>query len=134
MNRYGLTKTAKDYRPLVHITPPSNWCNDPNGMVYVNGEYHFFYQYYPYAPNWGPMHWGHCVSRDLLHWKELPTGIYPDELGVIFSGSCVFDKENFSGFGTKENPPMVAVFTSHLMKDGLEQQSIAYSVDYEHFE
>lgn len=122
------------YKPVVHFTPPANWMNDPNGMVYVNGRYHLFYQYYPAAPHWGPMHWGHAVSEDLLHWEHLPAALYPDELGCIFSGSCVLDKENVSGLGSIENPPMIAVYTSHRISDHREQQSIAYSLDYEHFE
>lgn len=127
-------QTKNNYRPVVHFTPPANWMNDPNGMVYANGRYHLFYQYYPAAPYWGPMHWGHAVTRDLLHWEHLPTALYPDELGCIFSGSCVLDKENLSGFGSLENPPMIAVYTSHNTTTHLEQQSIAYSLDYEHFE
>lgn len=123
-----------DYRPKVHFTPPVNWTNDPNGMVYVNGKYHLFYQNYPLAPVWGPMHWGHAVTEDLLHWEHKPIAMYPDELGFIFSGSCVFDKDNVSGFGTKENPPLIAMYTSHDPETNQEQQSIAYSLDYEHFE
>lgn len=123
-----------DYRPKVHFTPPENWMNDPNGMVYVKGIYHLFYQHYPLAPVWGPMHWGHAISEDLLHWTHKPIALYPDELGYIFSGSCVYDKDNVSGFGTKENPPLIAIFTSHNPENNQEQQSIAYSVDYEHFE
>ncbi|MDO4291605.1 MAG: glycoside hydrolase family 32 protein [Eubacteriales bacterium] len=124
----------RDYRPAIHFAPEANWINDPNGMVYINGTYHLFYQYYPHAPHWGPMHWGHAASEDLISWRHLPTALYPDELGYIFSGSCVYDRENVSGFGTKENPPLIAVFTSHAAQGGLEQQSIAYSTDYEHFE
>ena len=116
-------QTKNNYRPVVHFTPPANWMNDPNGMVYANGRYHLFYQYYPAAPYWGPMHWGHAVTRDLLHWEHLPTALYPDELGCIFSGSCVLDKENLSGFGSLENPPMIAVYTSHNTTTHLEQQS-----------
>lgn len=127
------TKGSRNYRPNIHFTPPVMWTNDPNGMVYVNGIYHLFYQHYPEAPNWGPMHWGHAVSRDLLHWKHMPIALYPDELGMIFSGSCVYDRENTSGYGTKEKPPIVAVYTNHR-SDGLEQQSIAYSTDGMHFE
>lgn len=127
------TKGSRNYRPNIHFTPPVMWTNDPNGMVYVNGIYHLFYQHYPEAPNWGPMHWGHAVSRDLLHWKHMPMALYPDELGMIFSGSCVYDRENTSGYGTKEKPPIVAVYTNHR-SDGLEQQSIAYSTDGMHFE
>lgn len=127
------TKGSRNYRPNIHFTPPAMWTNDPNGMVYVNGLYHLFYQHYPEAPNWGPMHWGHAVSRDLLHWKHMPIALYPDELGMIFSGSCVYDRENTSGYGTKEKPPIVAVYTNHG-RHGLEQQSIAYSTDGIHFE
>ncbi|MFR8535347.1 MAG: glycoside hydrolase family 32 protein [Lacrimispora saccharolytica] len=127
------TKGSRNYRPNIHFTPPVMWTNDPNGMVYVNGIYHLFYQHYPEAPNWGPMHWGHAVSRDLLHWKHMPMALYPDELGMIFSGSCVYDRENTSGYGMKEKPPIVAVYTNHG-RHGLEQQSIAYSTDGIHFE
>ena len=127
------TKGSRDYRPNIHFTPPAMWTNDPNGMVYINGIYHLFYQHYPKAPNWGPMYWGHAVTRDLIHWEHRPIALYPDELGVIFSGSCVYDKDNTSGYGTKECPPMVAVYTNHG-RHGLEQQSIAYSTDGVHFE
>lgn len=108
--------------------------NDPNGMVYVDGVYHFFYQKYPYDTSWGPMHWGHATSRDLIHWEHQPIALYPDELGFIFSGSAVYDTQNSSEYGTNENPPIIAIYTSHH-KDGLEQQSIAYSNDKgRHFE
>ncbi len=137
-----------NYRPIIHFTPEKNWANDPNGLVYIDGTYHLFFQHYPEAMSWGPMHWGHAVSEDLIHWEELPIAIYPDELGVIFSGSCVYDKENVSGLGTKDIPmlgvkgkaPLIAMYTSHYMEivDGerksCERQSIAYSTDYVHFE
>ena len=113
-----------ELRPKVHATAPKNWINDPNGMVYVDGKYHLFYQYYPDEPVWGPMHWGHVVSEDLLHWEHLPIALYPDELGAIFSGSCVLDVDNVSGLGTKDKPAMIAVYTSHNMKNGQEQQSL----------
>ena len=83
---------GKDFRPKVHFTAPKNWINDPNGMVYLNGEYHLFYQHYPDAANWGPMHWGHAVTRDLIHWEHKPIALNPDELGFIFSGYTVYDK------------------------------------------
>ena len=79
-----MTKT-RDYRPKIHFSPETGWMNDPNGMVYVDGVYHFFYQKYPYATNWGPMHWGHATSRDLIHWEHQPIALYPDELGFILS-------------------------------------------------
>jgi len=116
-----------------HFTPPKGWTNDPNGLVYINGVYHLFYQHYPHDIVWGPMHWGHAVSTDLLHWEHKPIAIYPTEEEYIFSGSCVYDKENVSGLGTKEQPPLVAFYTAHNPVTGEEQQSIAYSTDFEIF-
>jgi fructan beta-fructosidase len=125
----------EQYRPQFHFSPEANWMNDPNGLVYLDGEYHLFYQYYPDSTVWGPMHWGHAVSRDLVHWNHLPVALYPDSLGYIFSGSAVVDLTNTSGFGTPENPPMIAIFTYHnpdLEKRGsikFQNQGIAYSLD-----
>lgn len=116
-----------------HFTPPKGWMNDPNGMIYVNGVYHLFYQHYPDDIVWGPMHWGHAVSTDLLHWRHKPIAIFPTEEEYIFSGSCVYDKENVSGLGTKENPPLLAFYTGHNPLIWEEQQCIAYSTDFEHF-
>ena len=126
---------TEPHRPQLHFTPPKSWMNDPNGLVYYAGQYHLFYQYYPDAMVWGPMHWGHAVSSDLLHWQHLPIALYPDTLGMIFSGSAVIDHNNSSGLGTLSNPPMVAVFTYHdanREKVGLgddETQGLAYSLD-----
>jgi fructan beta-fructosidase len=123
------------HRPQIHFSPEKNWMNDPNGLVYVNGEYHFFYQYYPEAMVWGPMHWGHAVSKDLVHWKHLPIALYPDSLGLIFSGSAVLDKSNTSGLGSIDSPPLVAIFTYHSVekqeagRTDYEYQGIAYSTD-----
>lgn len=92
-------------------------------MVYYAGEYHLFYQYYPDGEVWGPMHWGHAVSTDLVHWTTLPIALYPDALGDIFSGSAVIDWNNTAGFGAEA---MVAMFTNN---GASQQQSIAYSTD-----
>jgi fructan beta-fructosidase len=127
----------EQYRPQFHFSPEANWMNDPNGLVYFSGEYHLFYQYYPDSTVWGPMHWGHAVSTDLIHWKHLPIALFPDSLGYIFSGSAVVDMTNTSGFGSgsPENPPIVAIFTYHnpdLEKKGsikFQNQGIAFSLD-----
>lgn len=111
------------WRPEYHFTPAYGWMNDPNGMVYDKGEWHLFFQYNPYASIHGNMHWGHAVSKDLIHWEELPIGLYPDALGTIFSGSAVIDKDNTAGFG---KGAMVAIFTSAGAR---QTQSIAYSTD-----
>ena len=81
----------EDYRPQIHFSPNEKWMNDPNGMFYLDGEYHLFFQHNPDASVWGPMHWGHAVSKDLVHWEERPIALYPDEQGTIFSGSAVVD-------------------------------------------
>ena len=123
------------HRPQFHFSPPANWMNDPNGMVFHKGEYHLFYQYYPDSNVWGPMHWGHAVSENLVEWENLPVAIRPDSLGWIFSGSAVFDSENSSGLGTQEDPPLVAIFTYHNhLKDeagssDVQTQGIAFSID-----
>lgn len=123
------------HRPGFHFTPPSMWMNDPNGMVYYEGEYHLFYQYHPESAVWGPMHWGHAVSTDMVHWTHLPIALYPDDRGLIFSGSAVVDWKNTSGFGKDGKPPLVAIFTQHLMegekagRSDFQYQSIAYSND-----
>jgi len=104
---------TEQYRPQFHFSPEAHWMNDPNGLVYYKGEYHLFYQYYPDSNVWGPMHWGHAVSPDMIHWKHLPVALFPDSLGYIFSGSAVADVKNTSGLGTAENPPLIAIFTYH---------------------
>ena len=99
------TQGIRDFRPEIHFTPEKGWINDPNGLVYVNGEYHVFAQY-SVEPIWGPMHWCHAVSRDLIHWQELPVALYPDKRGgAAFSGSAVYDKENVTGLGTGRTRP-----------------------------
>lgn len=123
------------HRPKIHFTPKEAWMNDPNGMVYHNNKYHLFYQYYPDSTVWGPMHWGHAISKDLVHWEHQPVALYPDSLGYIFSGSAVVDGNNTSGFGKDGQPPLVAIFTYHDQKAEkagsitYQTQGIAYSVD-----
>lgn len=123
------------FRPQLHFSPKEKWTNDPNGMVYFQGVYHLFFQHYPNDIIWGPMHWGHAVSKDLVHWRQLPIALYPDSLGYIFSGSVVVDSNNTSGFGKKGQKPLVAIFTHHdpagEKKGSLnyQNQSLAYSLD-----
>jgi fructan beta-fructosidase len=101
------------HRPLFHFTSRFGWLNDPNGLVYHDKEWHLFYQHNPFGVNWGNMHWGHAVSPDLVHWKELGIGLYPKKYGdMAFSGSAVLDKGNTSGWGTKDKPPLVLAYTS----------------------
>ena len=123
------------YRPDFHFTPKANWMNDPNGMFYLNGKYHLYFQYYPDGNVWGPMHWGHAISEDLITWNEQPIALYPDEKGYIFSGGAIVDHNNTSGFGKNGIVPIVAFFTYHNMdgeKEGtldFQTQAIAYSLD-----
>lgn len=111
------------YRPIYHFSPQYGWMNDPNGLVYNNGEYQIYYQHNPYGSRWANMHWGHAVSKDLVKWEYQPDAIAPDSLGAIFSGSAVVDKSNTAGFG--ENA-IVAIYTS---AGDMQTQSIAYSKD-----
>jgi fructan beta-fructosidase len=114
------------FRPRLHFTPPSGWLNDPNGLVFYEGEYHIFYQHYAADVVWGPMHWGHAVSTDLINWTHLPIALAPDDLGYIFSGSALVDWHNSAGFGTEA---LVALFTHHLPQTHQQSQSLAYSLD-----
>jgi fructan beta-fructosidase len=128
-------KNDEQYRPQVHFSPKEKWMNDPNGMVYYKGTYHLFYQYYPDSSVWGPMHWGHATSKDMINWKRESIKIFPDSNGMIFSGSAVLDINNTSGFGKNGVAPLVAIFTQHDEEDRLagkkdfQNQSIAYSLD-----
>ncbi|MCP4311521.1 MAG: DUF4980 domain-containing protein [Bacteroidetes bacterium] len=113
-------------RPQFHFTPRVGWNNDPNGLVWFEGEYHLFFQHNPYETKWGNMHWGHAVSKDLIHWEELDDALYPDQLGTMFSGSAVIDRNNTSGWG--ENV-MVAIYTADRSEPRHEVQCVAYSND-----
>ena len=115
------------YRPQFHYTPAVNWMNDPNGLVYLDGEYHLFYQYNPFGNTWGHMSWGHAVSRDLIHWEELEVALAEEDGVMIFSGSAVVDWNNTSGFGENGEPPLVAIYTG--AHDNGQDQRIAYSND-----
>lgn len=120
------------FRPQIHYTTKRGWTNDPNGMVYYDGEYHLFYQHNPYETNWGNMTWGHAVSKDLIHWQELDKALLPDELGTMFSGSAVIDYTNSAGFNRGDSPAMLVMYTADLRKNGEElgqHQCIAYSLD-----
>lgn len=119
----------EEYRNQYHFSPAKNWMNDPNGLIYYQGEYHLFYQYNPSGDSWGNLSWGHAVSSDLVHWSELPVAIPQDENEMIFSGSAVIDTNNTTGFGTPDNPAMVAIYTSASKATGKQSQSLAYSTD-----
>ncbi|WP_445381368.1 glycoside hydrolase family 32 protein [Robiginitalea sp. IMCC43444] len=126
---------TETHRPKFHFTPAAAWMNDPNGMYYLEGTYHLSYQYYPDSTVWGPMHWGHASSKDLVSWEEQAVILYPDSLGYIFSGSAVVDTQNTSGFGSKDSIPVVAAFTHHdpegeqAGSQDFQYQSLAYSID-----
>lgn len=126
---------TEPHRPQIHFSPEAHWMNDPNGMVYSKGTYHLFYQYFPNGTKWGPMHWGHATSKNMVYWKHEPIALYPDSLGYMFSGSAVVDAKNTAGFGTKGKAPLVAIFTHHDPVGAKEKtntyqnQSLAYSLD-----
>ena len=127
----AVTGHAEPWRPQVHFSPARHWMNDPNGLVYLDGEYHLFYQYNPEGELWGHMSWGHAVSRDLVHWRELPLAIPEDERYMIFSGSIVIDAANTSGLGARGAPVMVAIYTGARQGGGgVQNQQLAYSRDH----
>ena len=119
------TANTDYYRPVYHHTPLYGWMNDANGLVYKDGEYHLYFQYNPYGSKWGNMHWGHSVSKDLIHWQHLDPAIARDTLGHIFSGSTVIDKNNSAGYG---KDAMIAFYTSASDEHG-QIQCMAYSTD-----
>lgn len=122
------TTNTDYYRPVYHHTPLYGWMNDANGLTYKDGEYHLYFQYNPYGSKWGNMHWGHSVSRDLVHWDHLDPAIARDPMGHIFSGSTIVDMRNSAGFGKNA---IIAYYTSHSMRNGkqVQVQCMAYSKD-----
>ncbi len=120
---------AEPFRSYYHFTPARNWINDPNGLVYFQGEYHLFYQYNPFGDKWGHMSWGHAASPDLVHWQELPVALAEADGIMIFSGSAVVDYANTSAFGQPGKPPLIAIYTGNRSADGRQAQCIASSTD-----
>lgn len=127
-----IIQSQEKYRPLYHFTPQQGWINDPNGLVYFNDEYHLFFQYHPDGTTWGPMHWGHAISSDLVNWQEQSIALAPDEYGTIFSGSAVVDWHDSTGFFGGQ-AGLVAIFThhdhNHELDRAQQRQSLAYSLD-----
>jgi sucrose-6-phosphate hydrolase SacC (GH32 family) len=120
---------TEKFRPELHFTPSRNWMNDPNGLLFYKGKYHLFFQHNPDGILWGNMSWGHAVSIDLLHWEHLPVAIPCTDTTGIFSGSAVVDYKNTTGFGSTENPAIVAIYTEHKNDESNQSQHIAYSLD-----
>jgi fructan beta-fructosidase len=130
---YAQQTPTPQWRPLYHFTPPINWTNDPNGLIFLNGVFQLYYQHNPFENKWGHMSWGHATSTDLVHWKNfavaIPEVVSKDTTTWIYSGSAVLDKNNTSGFGLNGKPPIVAIFTADQPKQHKESQYIAYSND-----
>lgn len=121
---------AERYRPQLHYSPPEHWLSDPNGLVWHDGSFHLFYQHNPGGNDWGYMHWGHAVSRDLVHWRHCPVAVQADPWGsgFAFSGCAIVDHENRSGLGVNGSAPLVALYTGATV-EGVQSQCIAFSVD-----
>jgi sucrose-6-phosphate hydrolase SacC (GH32 family) len=122
------------YRPQFHFSSRRGFINDPNGLVYFAGEHHLFYQHHPFGTDIGHdlKFWGHAVSRDLVHWEELPPALAPDEHGAMYSGSAVVDWHNSSGLQSGDDPPLVALYTADGRSADEElpfTQCLAYSND-----
>ncbi|MFX1704037.1 glycoside hydrolase family 32 protein [Chitinophaga sp. CC14] len=126
-------EATPQWRPVYHFTAPKNWLNDPNGLIYIDGVYHLYYQHNPFENKWGHMSWGHATSKDLINWKHLPIAIpeieKKDTTTWIFSGSAVLDEHNSSGFGKNGKAPIVAIYTADQPKQQKESQFIAFSND-----
>lgn len=112
-------------RPQVHFTTKNGWINDPNGLIYVDGVYHLFYQHNPAEPNWQNMHWGHAESTDLIHWVEKDIALFPDEFGTMYSGCAIIDEKNLFGKNTDEHKAVLLFYTHQTVYE----QNIAYTND-----
>ncbi|MCX7922341.1 MAG: glycoside hydrolase family 32 protein [Clostridia bacterium] len=128
------TVYTEKYRPQFHFTSKRGWINDPNGLVYYKGKYHMFYQHNPAGCKWQNMHWGHAISDDLVHWTELDCALYPDEMGMMFSGSAIVDSKNVTGLKTTDEDVILLFYTaagdsSEASKGRRYTQCLAYSVD-----
>jgi fructan beta-fructosidase len=119
--------TPELWRPVVHFTPPQGFMNDPNGLVYLDGQFHLFYQHNPFGPKWGHMSWGHAVSRDLLTWRDLPVALREDEGWMMFSGSAVADTDDTSGLCNGSRTCLAAIYTMH--RETRQAQGLAVSPD-----
>lgn len=126
-----LRQMYKQHRPAIHYSVPKAWMNDPNGLIYADGYYHLFYQHHPDSTVHGPMHWGHARTKDFFTWEELPIALYPDSIGMIFSGSVVYDRDNTAGMARDGKCPLVAIFTYHqqIGEPFRQSQGIAFSYD-----
>ena len=120
-------KSTEQWRPAIHLSPKINWTNDPNGLIYINGYYHLFFQHNPKGNEWGNMSWGHAKSKDLLHWEELPLAI-PHGKEYIFSGCVVYDKDHVSGLGDPKKSLLIAIYTADY-PNTLQEQHLAFSND-----
>lgn len=116
---------SENMRPQAHFTTKNGWINDPNGLIYINGTYHMFYQYNPAENHWNNMHWGHAESTDLIHWEEKDYALFPDKTGTMFSGSAVIDKDNVLGLQTDDTPTALLFYTA----TNPFSQHMAYSTD-----
>ncbi|XP_031617397.1 uncharacterized protein LOC116337167 [Contarinia nasturtii] len=126
----------EQYRLQVHYSVKSAWSNDPNGLIYAGGYYHLFYQFYPNDIVWGPMHWGHARSKDLIHWENMPIALEPYDKWMIFSGCCVIDKSNVAGFLSDRSnntdqteDTLIAIFTLKELNGTEQSEGMAYSFD-----
>lgn len=121
---------TEQYRPQFHYTPPENWMNDPNGLIFHGGLYHLFFQYNPYSIDCTNISWGHAVSEDLIHWDTKPPAMVEENDQMIFSGSAILDEGNVSGL-VQPGPiaPILLYYTGYQEDTLLQDQNVAFCVD-----